>query len=115
MVCDGIADAQHKSGEAGQLRAGQHVLEDVFEPRHDPDHQNGQDDDGHHQHCDGIEHGRDDLALDFLRFFHEVRQAGQNDFQHAAQFAGLDHVHVEAVENFGMLGETFRKRAASFN
>ena len=69
--------------------------------------------DDHHRH--GIKHGGDDLALDFLRLFHELGQAVQHDFKHAAQFAGLDHVDKQPVEDFRMLGQPFGKGAAAFN
>ena len=66
-----------------------------------------QDGDSDDQNRDGVEHGGDDLALDLLGFFHELRKAVQDDFQHTAQLAGLHHVHVEAVEHFRVLRQAF--------
>ena len=63
----------------------------------------------------GIEHGGDHLALDLLGLFHELGQPGQHDFQHAAQFAGFDHVDEQAIENLGMLGQAFGEGAAAFD
>ena len=91
--------------------AGEHVLE----LGNHQDHQQDQDADGHDQHGHGIKQRGLDLALDLLRLFGKFRQAFQHDFQHAAQFAGLDHVHEQAVENFGMLRQRLGKRAAAFD
>ena len=63
----------------------------------------------------GIKHGGDDLAFDLLRLFHEFGQALEDDFEHAADFAGLDHVDEEAVEDLGMLGQGLGKGAAAFD
>ncbi len=71
--------------------------------------------DGDDHHRDGIKHGRDDLAFDLLGLFHELGQAVQHDFEHAAQFARLDHVDEQAVEDFGMLGQRLGEGAAAFD
>ena len=63
----------------------------------------------------GIEHGGDDLALDLLGLLHELGQAVEHDFEHAAQLAGLDHVDEQAVEDLGMLGQAFGEGAAAFD
>ena len=68
---------------------------------------------GDDEHGDGVEHGRDDLAFDLLGLLHELGQAVQHDFQHAAQLAGLDHVDEEPVEDFGMLGQALGEGAAA--
>ena len=47
---------------------------------------------------DRIDHRAFDLALERFGSFLEVGQALQNDFQRTAGLAGLDHVHVQAVE-----------------
>ncbi len=78
-------------------------------------HQNAHDGRGHDHDGAGIEHGGDDLAFDLLRFFHEFGQTLEDDFQHAADFARLDHVDKEAVENLGMLGQSLGKGAAAFD
>ncbi len=104
-----------KRVNAGKLLPLQHVRKDVLELGNDEDHQHAHDDDGHDHDGAGIKHGGDDFAFDLLRLFHELGKAVEHDFQHAAQFAGLDHVHEQAVENLGMLRQALGKRAAAFD
>ena len=101
-----------KAGNCGALgQAG----EDFLELGNDHDHQDEHDGGGDDEHGHGIEHGGDDLALDLLGLFHEFGQADEDDFEHAAQFAGLDHVDEEAVEDLGMLGQGLGEGAAAFD
>ncbi len=62
-----------------------------------------------------VDHRADDFALERLGLFFEFRKALKNDFQGTAGLAGLDHVHVEAVEALGMLGHRLRKRTAGLD
>ncbi len=64
------------------------------------------------QDDDGVDHRADDLVLDLLRLLHELREAGEHDVEHAADLAGLHHVHVQPVEDLGVLGHGLRKGAA---
>src|SRR5437762_4765487 len=64
--------AEHEIREGRQILAGEHVLEDVLELGHHPDHEDGEDDDGDEDDGAGIEHCGDDLAFDLLRFLHEL-------------------------------------------
>ena len=115
VVLDRVADGQHEAGEGGQWAAFQHAGEHLLELGNDIDHQDGQDAGGHDQHGDRVEHGGDDLALDLLGLLHELGEAVQHDFQHAAQLAGLDHVDEEPVEDLGMLGQALGEGAAAFD
>ena len=74
MMGNGIADAEHKSGEAGQLRTRQHVLENRFELRHHEHHEDAENGDGHNHDRDGVEHRGDNFAFDLLGLFHELGQ-----------------------------------------
>ena len=104
---------QHKQGEARHLDA--HAGENLLELGHHHDHQQNHDAHRHDEHGDRIKERGLDLALDLLRLFGKFREAFQHHFQHAAQFARLDHVHEQAVENLGVLREGLGKRAATFN
>src|SRR5436190_9698466 len=115
VVGDGVADGEDELGEAGKILARHHVLEDVLELRHHPNHQHGENDHGHREHRDRIEHGGDDLALNLLGFLHELGEPGENDFEHTAQFVCLDHVYEKAVEHLRMLRQRFGEGAASFD
>ena len=53
----------------------------------------------------GINHRRDDLVFDLLRFFLELGEPRQHDFEHAAELARFHHVDVEIVKNPRMLRE----------
>ena len=44
-----------------------------------------------------------------MALFSEFSQTGQHNFQYAAQFPRLHHVHVKFVESLGMLGEGLGK------
>ena len=55
------------------------------------------------------------LPLIFCAFSMNSARRFKHDFEHTAQFAGLDHVDEEAVENFGMLRQAFGKGAAAFD
>ena len=55
------------------------------------------------------------LPLIFWAFSDEFGEAGEDDFEHAAQFAGLDHVDEEAVEDFGVLSQGLGEGAAAFD
>lgn len=50
-----------------------------------------------------------------MGFLHEVREAGENNFEDAACFAGFDHVDEEVVEDFGVLREGFGEGGAAFD
>lgn len=50
-----------------------------------------------------------------MGLFEEFGEALQDDIQHAAGFAGLDHVDVEGVEGAGVVGHGFREGGAVFD
>src|SRR5262249_24908059 len=85
-----IADAEDETCERRQFRTFQHAFEHRLELRDDFHHQQDQDTDADDHESHGIEHGRDDLAFDLLRFFHELSQTREDDFKHAAQLTGAD-------------------------
>src|SRR5581483_6416823 len=55
------------------------------------------------------------FAFDLLRPFHEIREALQTGFEHAAEFTGFDHVEVKAVEDLWILAQRFAERAAALD
>ncbi len=63
----------------------------------------------------GIDHRGDDFVLDLLRLLLELRQTGQDEFEHAAELAGAHHVDVKIVEDFRMLREAFGEGAAALH
>src|ERR1700733_14498856 len=113
MILDYVADTHDKISEPGQLHV--HAGEDFLEFRDDENHEEDQDTDGHDHDGGGIEHGGLDLAFDLLRFFGKFGEALQDDFQHAAELTGFDHVDKKTVENFWMLGQRLGKGAAAFD
>ncbi len=116
MVLDGLADAEDELGEAGQfLAVAQGAFKDFLELRNNHDHQNAHDGGGHDHDGAGIEHGGDDFALDLLGLFHEFGEALEHHFQHAADFAGFDHVDEETIKDLGMLGQRLGEGAAAFD
>src|SRR5439155_2356808 len=112
---DHAAHAEDELGKSRQSLAFEHFLENHLELRDDEDHQDSKNDGGHEYDGAGIKHGGLDFAADFLRLFHELGQPVQNHFQHSAQFAGLDHVHVEAVEHLGMLRQPLGEGAPALD
>ena len=115
VVLDDLADGEDHAGEGRQLPAFQHAFEDLTERRNDLHHQDHEDAGGDDQHGDRVKHCGDNLAFDLLGLLHEFGEAIQDDFEDAAQLAGLDHVDEEAVEDLGVLGEAFGESAATFN
>ena len=88
------------------------LLEDLFERRHDLDHDEGQDADGYAHDHHRVDHRPLDLFLQRLGLLQEVGQALEDDLQRAAGLAGLDHVHVQAVEGLGLPGHRLGERVA---
>ena len=115
MPGDRPADAQHKLSERRESLAFEHVLENRLKLRNDEDHEDGQNCHRDENHRARIKHGSLHLAPDFLGFFHEFGQTVQDHFQHAAQFAGFDHVHEQPVEDFGVLRQSLGKSASAFD
>ena len=113
VILDDITDPQDEGCKPGQFEP--HAGKDVLELGHDKAHEQDHDAHGHDQNGDGIKQRGLDLALDFLRLFREFGEPFEHDFEHTAQFAGLDHVDEQAVENFGMLRQRFGEGAAAFN
>ncbi len=102
--------------KAGKVRAAaEGAFKDFAELGDDDDHQDAHDGSGDDHDGAGIEHGGNNLAFDFLGLFHEFGEALEDDFEDAADFAGLDHVDEEAVEDLGMLGQSLGEGAAAFD
>src|SRR5207247_9325248 len=100
IIFDDIADRQDEQREPRQRKT--HAAENVAELGHDECQQQNHDADRDDQNGDGIEQRGLDLALDLLRLFRKFSQPFQDHFQNTAQFAGLDHVDKQTVENFRM-------------
>jgi hypothetical protein len=63
----------------------------------------------------GVDRRADDLPLQRLHALHEARETLEDDVEHAAGLAGLDHVDVELVEGLRMLGEGLGERGAGLD
>ena len=79
------------------------------------DHDHRDDADGDADDDAGIDHGADDFFLELGGLFHEVGQAGEDQVEHAAHFAGVDHVDVELVESLGIFGHGVGEGSAAFD
>src|ERR1022692_3626350 len=101
IILDDVTYAEHQQRESRQRET--HAAEHVLELGHDETHEQNHDAHGDDQNGHGIKQRGLDLALDLLRLFGKFREPLQHDFEHAAQFAGLDHVYEQLVENFRML------------
>jgi hypothetical protein len=99
--------------EIGQLLIG--VLEHFLELRHDENHQEDQDGHGDEHDDHRVDHGGNDLVFEFLGLFLVFGETVEDDFEHTAEFAGLDHVDVELVEDLGVLGEGFGEGGAALD
>src|SRR5450631_1766047 len=97
MIFDDIAHTKHKYSEPWQLHV--HARKHLLKLRDDHHHQQDHNTHSHNHHRHRIKHRRLDLAFDLLRLFGKFRETFQYDFQHAAQFARLDHVDKQTVEN----------------
>ena len=115
MPGDCATDAQNEVRESRQALAFEHVFENQLELWNNEDHQDRQDCHGNEHHGAGIKHGRLDFAANLLGLLHEFRQTVQDHFQHAAQFAGFDHVHIKPIEHFRVLRQTLGEGAAAFD
>jgi hypothetical protein len=62
-----------------------------------------------------VDHRADDLLLQLGGLLHEVGQAGEDQVEHAARLAGVDHVDVELVERLGVLAHGVGERAAALD
>ena len=101
--------------EPGKLFSSEHVRENRLKFGNNENKQKAHDHHRDEQNNRRIEHRRDDLVFDLLRFFLELREAQKNDLQHAAEFARFHHVHIELVENLRMPGERLGESAAGLN
>src|SRR5690349_10195475 len=115
MPGDDAAHVQNELSKRRESLALQHFLKNCLELWNDEYHQDRQ-----NRYCDeydgaGIKHRRFDLAANFLRLLHELRQAVQHDLENTAQLARFDHVYEKPVEHLWMLRKSFGKRAAAFD
>ena len=101
--------------EPGKLFASEHVRKNRLKFGNNKNEQKAHDHHRDEQNNRWIEHRRDDLVFDLLRFFLELREAQKNDLQHAAEFASFHHVHIELVENLRMPGERLGESASGLN
>ena len=116
VIPEGLGDLQDEQCEFGHAGvAAEQVCEDQLELRHHHDHEQRHNTHRHNHDRYGIEHGRDDLALDLLGLFHELGQTLEDYLEHTAQFAGFHHVDEETIEDLGVLGQTFREGGTAFD
>ena len=110
-----VAGPDDKLGQAGKRLSAEHIRKNRLEFRDDEDEQERQDHDRDHEDDDWIKHRRHDLVFDFLGLFLEFRQAQEDELQHAAEFARLDHVDVEFVKDPRVPGQALGERSAALH
>ncbi len=115
MVLHEITDPDDELGDGRERFVSQHVVKNRLEFRDDEDHQESHDDHREGEHDDRINHRRLDLVFDLLRFFLELGETTEDEFEHAAELASFHHVDEELVKNLRMLFEAFGKRAATLH
>ena len=98
-----------------QRQAGAETFEQRCEgrnhlPENDPDHRDGDQDDGGR-----IDHRRAHRGAQFYDLFNVGRQTLENRIQDTARLTGGDHVRVEIVERLGMLAQRVRERRTRLN
>ena len=98
-----LGGAEDDLGDQRQFLIG--VGEHFLELRHDENHQEDQDGDGDEHDDHRIDHRGNDLVFQLLGLFLVFGETVEDDFEHTAEFAGLDHVDVELVEDLRVLGE----------
>ena len=90
-----------------------HHFKDTDKPRHNKDEQHRHDDAHDENQHQWINHGADDGALQLLGPLEKIHQPLKHHVQNTASFAGLDHVDIEAVEDFRVFGKRLGKRFAA--
>lgn len=113
-VCHAVVgEVEDELRDSGQF----HVLagKGFLELRHDGEHQEDEDAHGDDQDDQRVDHGRDDFAAQFVRFFMVFGQSLEDDFEHTADFTGFDHVDEEFVEEFGVGRQRFGEGGAALH
>lgn len=103
-----LAHVDEPDGEGGHV--GVEVVEDLNELGHDEDHDAQHDDAGDADDRGGVDHRADDAGFEPGGFFEKLGQAGEDEVEHTADFAGGDHLGVEDVEGLGVFGEGVAER-----
>ena len=115
----GLGFDEESGGSENDLRDHRQVLigvgEHFLELRNDENHQEDQDGDGDEHDDHRIDHGGDDLVFELLGLFLILGETVEHDFEHTAEFAGLDHVHIELVENARVLGQGLGEGGAALD
>ena len=102
-------------GKGRQRFPTQHIRENRLKLRHDEHQQETKNQDRDKKNDDRIKHRRYHLVLDLLCLLLELRKAQQDQFEHAAKFAGFHHIDVKLAEYSGVPSKAFRKCAAPLN
>ena len=113
FVGEPSADRQQHLGHAGQI--GFEVAENTFEFRDHDDHDQRDHAHGDADHDCRVNHGADDLFLQLRGFFHEIGEARQDQIEHTAHLAGVDHVHIKLVKGLGEFGHGIGERPTAFD
>src|SRR5215470_16666924 len=98
-----------------QRQVGAEPLEHLRERRDDEDHHEHDDQHRHADDRDRIHHSALHLALELGRLLDVARQALQDDVEHTAGLADLEHVGEEIVEDLGILAERLGQGRAAFD
>ncbi len=108
-----LGETEDDLRDEGEFGIG--ITEHFLEFRNDEYHEEDEDGDGDETDDGRIDHGGDDFVFEFLSFLLVFGEAGEDDFEHTAEFAGFDHVDVEFVENFGVLCEGLGESGATLD
>lgn len=115
MVLHETAYADDELRDGRKRFVTQHVVEDAFELRDDEDEQEGHNDHRERKDDDGVDHRGLHFVFDLLRFFLELGETAENEFEHTAQLARFHHVDEELVKNLRVLLEAFGECAAALH
>ena len=110
-----IASAHHDQRDGGQWFVAQHFVKDQLKPRHDEYEKKGQNRKRESENNNRIDHGRENLVFDLLRFLLKLGQPGEHDLEYAAKFACLHHADVKLVKDARVLRQRIRERAAALD
>src|SRR5438445_648343 len=98
-----------------QRKLGAEALEHLRERRDDEDHHEHDDQHRHADDGDGVDHGPLHLALELGRLLDVAGQTLQDDVEHTARLADLQHVREEIVEDLRILPERLGQGRAALD
>src|SRR5205823_1677576 len=108
-----VADSKEELGDRRHL--GVHAGKDVFKFRKNECEQRKEHDLAKYQNQNRIGHGALDLSFDLGFVLQELGETIQNEVQDTAEFGSLNHIHIEATKDVGMLRHRLSQRLTALN